>query len=269
VIYARLAIGAAFLSAVGARFGLWDGTLDLDHFPRFIQLTAEVNSFMPAATIPLLAWAATFAELSLGLALITGFHTHVAGVGAAILLALFGTAMALSYGVKEPMDYSVFSASAGALLLALLPDATRTTRADADAEARSSGSEGKDAMFTQEITMKTQTVDGLVKTASMPWTPLVESGVDTTGISVKPLRTEPATGRAVSFVLRFEPGAKYPYHDHPAGEELFVLSGNCLIEGTLLEAGDYLYTPAGSKHSVQTDTGCTVLFQVPEEVMIL
>jgi uncharacterized membrane protein YphA (DoxX/SURF4 family) len=103
---------------------LWDGTLDLDHFPRFIQLTAEVNSFMPAATIPLLAWAATIAELSLGLALIVGFHTRVAGVCAAILLALFGTAMALSYGVKEPMDYSVFSASAGALLLALLHDAT-------------------------------------------------------------------------------------------------------------------------------------------------
>ena len=116
--------------------------------------------------------------------------------------------------------------------------------------------------------MNTQTLDGLVKTASLQWKPLVESGVDTTGISVKPLRTEPA-GRAVSFVLRFEPGAKYPYHDHPAGEELFVLSGSCLIEGAILEAGDYLYTPPGSKHSVQTDAGCTVLFQVPEEVIIL
>jgi hypothetical protein len=56
VVYARLAIGSAFLSADGARFGLWDGTLDLEHFPRFIQLTAEVNSFMPAVTIPFLAW---------------------------------------------------------------------------------------------------------------------------------------------------------------------------------------------------------------------
>jgi uncharacterized membrane protein YphA (DoxX/SURF4 family) len=132
VIYARVAIGAAFLSAVGARFGLWDGTLDLDHFPRFILLTAEVNSFMPAATIPWLAWAATIAELSLGLALIIGFHTRIAGVGAALLLALFGTAMAISYGLKEPMDYSVFSASAGALLLALLPDAAGSRGADAD-----------------------------------------------------------------------------------------------------------------------------------------
>jgi quercetin dioxygenase-like cupin family protein len=122
---------------------------------------------------------------------------------------------------------------------------------------------------SREITMNTQTLDGLVKTANVEWKPLVESGVDTRGISVKPLRTEPAIGRAPSFLLRFEPGAKYPYHRHPAGEELFVLSGSCVIDGATLEAGDYLYTPPGSKHSVRTDTGCTVLFQVPEEVIIL
>ena len=91
---------------------------------------------MPAATIPFLAWTATAAELILGLALIAGFHTRAAGFGAAVLLALFGTAMALSYGVKESMDYSVFSASAGALLLAISHDATRRTRADAEAGAR-------------------------------------------------------------------------------------------------------------------------------------
>jgi hypothetical protein len=35
------------------------------------------------------------------------------------LLAIFGIAMAISFGPKSPLDYSVFSASAGALLLAL------------------------------------------------------------------------------------------------------------------------------------------------------
>jgi quercetin dioxygenase-like cupin family protein len=103
----------------------------------------------------------------------------------------------------------------------------------------------------------------------MEWKPLVESGVDTRGILVKPLRTDPVTGRAPAFVLRFEPGARYPYHNHPAREELFVLSGSCVIEGDVLEAGDYLYTPPGFKHSVRTDTGCTLLFQVPEEVVVL
>src|SRR5262245_10135886 len=100
----------------------------------------------------------------------------------------------------------------------------------------------------------------------MDWKPLVESVVDTRGISVKVLRVDPVTDRAPSFLLRFEPGAKYPYHRHPAGEELYVLSGSCVIEGTTLEAGDYLYTPPGSKHSVMSQTGCTLLFQVPKEV---
>jgi putative oxidoreductase len=74
---------------------------------------------MPAFMIPFLAWAATAAELSLGITLIIGIRLRWVAVGAATLLFLFGTAMAISFGVKSPLDYSVFSASAGALLLAL------------------------------------------------------------------------------------------------------------------------------------------------------
>jgi putative oxidoreductase len=119
VVYARLAIGAAFLSAVASRFGIWDGTPGLSRFPGFVQYTAEVNAFMPTAVIPYLAWAATVAETSLGLALIAGLRVRWTALASAGLLALFGTAMAISLGPKSPLDYSVFSASAGALLLAL------------------------------------------------------------------------------------------------------------------------------------------------------
>jgi len=118
ILYARLALGAAFLSAVAARFGLWRGTFGLDSFPRFLRFTAEVNAFMPAATIPYLAWAATLAETTLGIALIAGFRLRWAALGSAILLAVFGSAMAVSLGPKSPLDYSVFSASAAAFLLA-------------------------------------------------------------------------------------------------------------------------------------------------------
>ncbi|HWS70573.1 MAG TPA: MauE/DoxX family redox-associated membrane protein [Thermoanaerobaculia bacterium] len=118
IVYARTALGAAFLSAVASRFGVWDGTLDLAHFHNFEQYTAEVNSFLPAALIPIVAWMATAAELSLGVLLIAGIRTREVALASAMLLALFGTAMAISLGVKSPLDYSVFSASAGALLLA-------------------------------------------------------------------------------------------------------------------------------------------------------
>jgi len=77
-----------------------------------------VNSFMPASTIPFLAWAATAAEFSLGLALVLGLWVRWAALGSALLLILFGTAMAVSFGIKSPLDYSVFSASAAAFLVA-------------------------------------------------------------------------------------------------------------------------------------------------------
>jgi putative oxidoreductase len=125
VWYARLALGAAFLSGVAARFGLWGAHSDWKSFADFTRYTAEVNSFMPAFTIPFLAWAATAAELGLGLALVLGLWPRLAALGSALLLGLFGTAMAISFGIKSPLDYSVFAASGAALLLALQPSGTR------------------------------------------------------------------------------------------------------------------------------------------------
>jgi putative oxidoreductase len=118
-LYARIALGAAFLSAVADRFGLWGKYGGWKNFATFTEYTAQVNSFLPAFTIPFLAWAATAAELSLGIALIVGLWLRWVAFGAATLLFLFGTAMAISFGIKSPLDYSVFSASAGALLLGM------------------------------------------------------------------------------------------------------------------------------------------------------
>ncbi|WP_431127756.1 dimethylsulfonioproprionate lyase family protein [Flagellimonas flava] len=116
--------------------------------------------------------------------------------------------------------------------------------------------------------MSTNIEDYIVRTDSMAWKPLNENGVDTKGIYVKPLRLE-KIGRPSSFILKFEPETSYPYHNHPAGEELLVLEGTCIIEGAVLKKGDYLYTPPGFKHSVKTSTGCVLFFMVPEEVEIL
>ncbi len=119
ILYARFALGAAFLSGIADRFGLYRGrNIGYGNFDGFVQYTAKVNSFMPASTIPFLAWAATAAEFFLGIALILGIWPRWVAIGSAILLVLFGVAMGISFGIKSPMDYSVFSASAGALLLA-------------------------------------------------------------------------------------------------------------------------------------------------------
>src|SRR5438067_9528997 len=131
ILYARITLGAAFLSGIADRFGLWGKATGYGDFAHFMQYTAQVNSFMPAFTIPFLAWAATVAELVLGIALISGVWPRWVALASALLLFLFGTAMAISFGLKSPLDYSVFSASAGAVLLALCAsDSSSTTASD-------------------------------------------------------------------------------------------------------------------------------------------
>jgi putative oxidoreductase len=126
-LYARAALGIGFLSGVADRFGIWRGrNVGYGNFDGFLRYTAKVNSFMPASSIPFLAWAATVAELVLGVLLLFGLWPRWTALASALLLILFGTAMAISFGAKSPLDYSVFSASAAAVLLALNPPSSPT-----------------------------------------------------------------------------------------------------------------------------------------------
>lgn len=121
-IFLRLALASGFLSAVAARFNLWGKRASASEaWAGFISYTAEVNSFLPKTVIPGIAVLATLLETGLAVLLLLGFKTSYAATGSGILLLLFALAMACSYGIKEPLDYSVFAASAGAFLLATVP----------------------------------------------------------------------------------------------------------------------------------------------------
>jgi quercetin dioxygenase-like cupin family protein len=117
--------------------------------------------------------------------------------------------------------------------------------------------------------MNTEILNYIVHSKAIEWKQLKENGVDTKGIFVKVLRYDEQTRRAPTILLKFEAGAKYPYHNHPGGEEIFVMQGSATIEEANLSAGDYLYTPPGFKHSVKTEEGCVLLLMIPEEVEIL
>ena len=117
--------------------------------------------------------------------------------------------------------------------------------------------------------MKSEIQKQVVNSSRLGWKPLVEEGREYPGVFVKSLRTDPTTGRSPSILLKFEAGASYPYHNHPAGEELFVLEGNCTVNEASLDAGDYLYTPADGKHSVRSESGCQLFLSIPQEVEIL
>lgn len=80
--------------------------------------TAKVNSFLPAAVAPELAVVATVVELALGLALLLGVWRRLVAWATCGLLTLFAVAMTFSFGVKAPLNFSVFVDAAAALLLA-------------------------------------------------------------------------------------------------------------------------------------------------------
>ena len=88
------------------------------------------------------------------------------------------------------------------------------------------------------------------------------------GVSVKLLRRNAETGESTALV-RLEPGARFPAHNHPAGEEVFVLDGDVLIGADRLQAGDYLYTPPNGKHAASSQDGCVFLVTLPQPVEIL
>ena len=118
----RIALGLSFLFPVADRLGILGppGTAGVTwgNFANFLRYNAQVNSFMPAAVRPILGVTATVLESLLGISLFVGVCTSLSAALAGGLLLLFGTAMAISLGIKSPFDYSVFSAMGGALLLA-------------------------------------------------------------------------------------------------------------------------------------------------------
>lgn len=123
VAFLRLTLGAGFLSAVADRFGLWGppGTFLVawGNFHNFLLYTAKLNPWCPSSCLPLLGVSVTAAEAGLGILLIVGFLTRLAGLLTGVLTLTFAIAMTVVLGVHAPLNYSVFVFSAASVLLAL------------------------------------------------------------------------------------------------------------------------------------------------------
>ena len=92
----------------------------------FVAYTAKVNSFLPSSLGPTLAVVATAAEALLGIALILGIFRRPVAFASAALFALFAGAMTLSFGVKAPLNFSVFVDFAAAFVLGVWPAAAES-----------------------------------------------------------------------------------------------------------------------------------------------
>ncbi len=77
----------------------------------------------------------------------------------------------------------------------------------------------------------------------------------------KVLRADPETG-VEAYLLRAEPGAEAPPHDHDLDEYCLVVEGEVDFDDYHLECGDYHFAPKGSRHSAaRTQTGVLLYIQ--------
>jgi quercetin dioxygenase-like cupin family protein len=101
----------------------------------------------------------------------------------------------------------------------------------------------------------------LTQLADAPW---IEVG---DGVNLAPLHViGEAAGTAF---LRFARGATSALHVHPAGEELYVISGRLRVGDRVLSAGDFLYTPPGGVHDAEAEEDTVTLISVPEPIEFL
>ena len=88
------------------------------NWKNFVDYSNSVNSFVPESLGNPLAVLATIFEIVIPVWLIVGYKLRYAAMASGILLTGFALAMTVSFGIKAPLDYSVFTAAAASFLLA-------------------------------------------------------------------------------------------------------------------------------------------------------
>ncbi len=76
-------------------------------------------------------------------------------------------------------------------------------------------------------------------------------------------RVAEESGHVTSFV-KFEPGAYFPSHAHPSGEEILVLDGVFSDEHGDYPAGTYIRNQPGSFHKPFTNEGCKLFVKLEQ-----
>lgn len=120
-LFLRVAISLSFLSAVADRFGLWGPEYSVwGNWTNFVDYTRLINPWFPHIAIETVGALATGAEILFAFCLLIGYKTELFAKLSGLLLLVFGLSMTFSTGIKGALDYSVFSASAGAFALSLM-----------------------------------------------------------------------------------------------------------------------------------------------------
>lgn len=82
------------------------------------------------------------------------------------------------------------------------------------------------------------------------------------GVERRPLeRMAAESGRATS-IVRYAAGSSFKAHEHPLGEEIFVLQGTFADEHGVYPAGTWLKNQPGSRHAPSSPDGCLLFVKL-------
>ena len=91
------------------------------------------------------------------------------------------------------------------------------------------------------------------------------------GCEMKPLMVDTKSGLA-TLLFKMAPGAELPDHEHVLVEQTYVLEGSLVDKdgpdaGTEVGTGEFVWRPAGSRHSAWSPKGGTfiAIFQIPNK----
>ena len=107
----------------------------------------------------------------------------------------------------------------------------------------------EDNMSDEAVGAKTKPFAGqtkIVNVNDMPW-----QDAKTPGIKFKVLYRDPTTG-ASTMLLKFEPGAQTPLHEHTGLEQTFVIDGELEDHDGRVQAGNFAWRQAGSVHQAHS-----------------
>ena len=97
----------------------------------------------------------------------------------------------------------------------------------------------------------------VLRSEDLPWQPSPAAGV-----LRRLLAREGDEDARATTVVRYEPGARFPRHAHPQGEEIVVLEGGFADEHGTYPAGTYVKNPPGFEHSPRSSAGCTLFVKL-------
>ena len=86
------------------------------------------------------------------------------------------------------------------------------------------------------------------------------------GVKAKTLLVDEKSG-LLTVLLKMDPGARLPDHEHVLIEQTFVIEGKLVDKDGVCTAGNFVWRPAGTRHAAYTPDGGLMLamFQAPNK----